>query len=443
MLVRPPVMQDYVLNGRAHGPFAQFLEQRVRFEPGLMKPFIEDDPSHPMRGKRCVIANSGLLDGVKKYKEVTVNGMKQRAPVLQQYLIDHLERKNIYSPVFNSTSMRKEEWIVLDQRLIRAARLRLRAYADLAAKNTFGGFNAMAKAILEHEVMSDPGFATVDMSGVSEAPTNDAALFTLQGLPLVITHSDFEITQRDELISENTGTSMSTNNGEAAGRRVAEMIEAMTIGTRTGPTYGGNSTQVGGYGRTPSVYGYINFPARLTKTNMTAPTAGGWTPATTINEVLAARDQLFAGRFYGPFMLYHTNDYDQYMDRDYILTGGNVATQTMRRRLREIGKEDTDNGQQGQIDGVRRLDFWFGAAPSGVNAARPDSLYDATLKAFSMLLISMTPEVCRAVSGMDMTTIMWPEKGGLVNKFKVMCIQVPQLFADYYGNCGILHATTS
>jgi hypothetical protein len=58
-----------------------------------------------------------------------------------------------------------------------------------------------------------------------------------------------------------------------------------------------------------------------------------------------------------------------------------------------------------------------------------------------MVMVQMTPDVARAVNGMDITTVQWESQGGMRLNFKVMCIQVPQLRADYYGNCGILDAT--
>jgi len=41
-------------------------------------------------------------------------------------------------------------------------------------------------------------------------------------------------------------------------------------------------------------------------------------------------------KFYGPFMIYQSNDGDQYVDRDYNPYGGNVATQTLRKRLMRL-----------------------------------------------------------------------------------------------------------
>lgn len=410
----------------------------VRFDPGFKRVYIDKN------GRPAVTVNLGMK----------TNDKGERVPLRQHITVQDLANNyGIMLPVNNATTLRKEEWLELDKVVLRAARYRLRAWADLAASNSYGGFNGMSKMILEHETMSDPGEAIVDMNGLTEG-RGDAPTYQLEGLPLPITHSDFWFDSRRLAISRNTGTPIDTTMGEAASRRVAECIEKTTIGNQTGITYGGNSTQVGGYGRTSSVYGYLNFPTRLTKTNLITPT--GSNPDSTVNDVLVMRNSLYAKKFYGPYMLYHSTDWDQYMDNDYARLGGNNASMTLRDRLRKI---------EGVTD-VRRLDMLFsttdapqsnpyyttsnvgttGIAPytgpggeylvsggGGSNGGNP----------FTLIMVQMTPEVARAVNGMDMTTVQWESKGGMQLNFKVMCIQVPQLRADRYGNCGIMQATTA
>lgn len=419
------MFNDYVIDGRAIGPVANQMSE-VRFDPGLMRPYR--DTSAMGKTWDCCTVNTGRMAWNKK--------TKRREPVYEQARIRDLMDAGLRSPVWNATSLPKESWLELDRIILRAARFRLRAWADLAKANSYGGFNGMSKMILEQETMSDPGEAIVDMDAITEGRT-DSPNYQLQGLPLTITHSDFWFSERRLAISQNTGMPLSTVMGEAAGRRVAESIEKVTIGVDTGITYGGNSSQVGGYSRASSVYGYLNFPPRLLKANLTLPTAVGWTPQNTLNDVLAMRDQLTLNKFYGPFMIYHSNDWDQYLDRDYILTGGNVATQTLRKRLMAIGEDEESSGITGkQIMGIRRLDF-LTATATAVN----DPAQILTANPFTLIMVQMTQDVARAVNGQDITTIQWPSIGGMRLNFKVLAIQVPQLQADYYNNCGILVAT--
>jgi hypothetical protein len=406
---------DFVLNGRGQGPVAQTMEN-FRFDPGMMQPYVN------RRGQRAVTINTGRM--------VPNKDGTGYEPERREVPISNLLNQGIFSPVFNAgTLLRKEEWIQLDQVVLRAARLRLRAWSDLASRNSFGGFNGMGKMVLEHETMSDPGEAIVDMDGLTEGRA-DTPLFRLQGIPLPITHGDFWFSSRQLMVSRNTGTPLDTTMAEAAGRRVAEMIEKTLIGVETGYTGSAGPYATGyGYGtggssgesatRSCQVYGYTNYPDRLTKTDLTAPTSEGWTPEDTLMDVIAMRQQLIDGRFYGPFMLYHSTDWDYYMDGDYYVaktTGAVAPTTTLRERLKKLG----------DIEDVRRLDF-----------------LSSSTNPFTLILVQMTPEVCRAINGMDITTMQWESVGGMRVNFKVMAIQVPDLRSDFNGRCGILHATTS
>jgi hypothetical protein len=385
------VFVDFVMNGRGHGEVGQELAN-CRFDPGLLRPYYD------ARGQRCVTVNTGRT----QYNPQT----QRMEPIFEKKMIGDLINNGINSPVFNATSLRKDEWIDLDRAVIKAARQRLRAWSDLAAANTYGGFNGMSKTILEHETMSDPGEAVVDMDGLTEGRT-DAPRFQLEGLPLPITHSDFWFSSRRLAMSRNSGTPLDTTMAEAAGRRVAEMIEKTLIGVETGVTYGASSS----YGRTSSVYGYTNFPDRITKTDLTTPT--GANPEAVMTDILEMIELMNAAGFYGPFILYHSTGYSRYLSDDYFRTGSTSAVRSLRERILEV---------EG-ISAIRRLDY----LTSG----------------YQLILVQMTSDVARAVNGMDITTVQWESVGGMRLNFKVMAIQVPQLRADYSGNSGILHATTA
>lgn len=399
----------------ASSGLTQVFETRQLFDPGIQRPYFDK------YGRRSVTINTGrwtVEKGVRK-------------AVREQVLISTLMDQGIYNPVFNATSLRKEEWLELDKTVLKAARLRMRAWSDLVGANSYGGFNAFGKSILEHETMSDPGEALVDMDALTDG-RNDAPRFQLEGLPLPITHSDFWTSKRKRDISANTGMPIDVSMGEAAGRRVGEMIEKTTIGLETGMVYGGNSTQVGGYGRTSQVYGYLNFSPRLTYSGLTLPTGGSWTPDDLVSQMLAMRQALYNNKFFGPFMVYHSNDWDTYLDNDYYvsITSGAVApSKTLRNRLREIDG----------IQDVRRLDFLAGSA----TAYASDAERITTANPYTMIMVQMTADVARGVDGMGITTVQWEDKGGFKLMFKVLAIQVPQLRADFNGRTGILTAVAA
>lgn len=386
-----------VLNGRGIGLMGQQLHG-VRYDPGLLRPYFNS------KGVPCVAISTG------KMVQNKTNGKWH--PERKEVPVSVLNtRMNIHSPVTNATSLRKDEWVELDRQVVMAARSRLKAWEDLSGASSFGGFDAMSKITLEYEAMSDPGEAVVDMDGISDGRT-DNPLFKLRSIPLPITHSDFWFSARRLAVSRNSGTPLDTTMAEACGRRVAETIEKTLIGVETGIAFGANSTSDTRYDNQGKVYGYTNLPERLTKTDLTTPT--GSNPEAVKQDVIEMREALYANGFYGPFMLYHTPAYDAFFDDDYFRTGGTSAVTTLRERIKAIeGVQD-----------VRRLDYWTGST-------------------YQMVMVQMTPDVARAINGMEITTVQWESQGGMRLNFKVMAIQVPQLRYDYDGNCGVLHATTS
>lgn len=391
----------------------------MQFQKDLYRPFIDTD------GRRKVWFNKG---------DYTVN-KGEKVPIKRPTAFDIMTNKfGIYLPVWNTTMLRKEEWIELDKMVVKAARYRLRLWSDMMAAVPYGGFNGMSKSQLEWENMSDPGEAVVDMDGLTPGRT-DQPVFGGQGLPLPITHCDFWFSSRKLAESRNSNTPLDSTMGEAAGRRVAETVEKTSIGMATGIQWGGLNSALT-YTNASAVYGLINFPQRLTYTQITAPTTGGWAPTTTLNQVLYCINLLKNNKFFGPFMVYTSNDWDPYLDADYYyaLASGAVApTKSLRTRL----KENPD------IIDVRRLDFLFGSQPSLTSGNVQAASVDATIKPFRLLFVQMTSEVIQAVNGMDLTTLQWESVGGMRLNFKAMCIQVPRLKSDQYGNCGILDATTS
>lgn len=387
----------------------------VHWDAGLLRPYLDE------QNRPAVTVNTGRVrarkrqDGSVVMNEAT--GMPMMDPVYEKQLISHRIAQGLPVPnmALNATLLRKDQWILLDNVILTAARARMRAWADLRAANTYGGFDAMANPILEWERVTDVGEAVVDMDGMTEA-RNFNPRFDLQGMPLPITHADFFLSSRFLAVSRNKGVPADTQRAQLAGWKVGEMIEKTTIGTETGITYG-DATGYGGTA-TSTVYGYLNHPDRLTKTTMHAPT--GSNGVTVYNDFLACREQLYASKFYGPFMVYVSDDWDQYLDALFSTTEPSAGT--LRKKLLEIDG----------IQGIRRLDY-----------------LTSSTNPFTVLFVEMTPENARAVNGMDITTVQWESMGGMRLNFKVMAIQVPQIRSKYIGEgsgttaCGVLQATTS
>lgn len=383
---------SHILNGQGFGIGADLAD--VHYEPGLMRPYI-DDNGH----KVCTIVNGYKF--TKKGKKV---------PTYAKVRISDLMKKDIYSPVFNSTMLRRDSWIQMDAAIIEAKRDRLRAWEDLKASSSVGGFDAMGNLTYEYQAMSDVGEAIVDMDVLTDGRTT-SPLFKTRSVPLPITHSDFFFSKRQLAVARRTGKPLDMTMVKMAARRVIESIEDTTIGLVTGLTYGTRTAGFNAHDGTSTIYGYTNYPNRVTKTDLTTPT--GSNPEAVMTDVLEMIETMHTNGYHGPFMLYTSTAYDRYLNDDYFRSGSTSAVRLLRERIFAI--ED--------IRGIRRL--------------------DRLTSGYQMILVQMDSETAQAIDGMPITTVMWESQGGMRVNFKVMAIQVPLMKAPFNGTAGIIHATTS
>jgi len=351
---------DFIQNGIGHGDVADRLIA-CGGDPGALRPWVGKDG-------RC-------------YATVNVNGTI----------------KNVALTGNATATLRPDDWKKLDEVIIKAAKPRLKAVADLMGGGlTFNIPNGMAFSVLQTEKMGDINEASVSMDGMRENQ-NDRPEFDTDLLPLPIIHKDFSYSARNLLISRNGGTPLDTASADLAGRRVAEIAEKMLIGNST---IADQYKYAGG-----TIYGYTDFPHRLTKT-ITSPTASSWTGSTLVTEILAMMAQARAAYQYGPYALYTGVGWEQYLGEDFKA----ASDKALRSRVLEIDG----------LTSIRGLDY---------------------LSGYSMILVQMTQDVVREVVGMNITTIQWDTHGGMQKNFKVMAIMVPQIRADFNDNCGIVHAT--
>ena len=352
---------SFILNGQSHGKVAERL-LASGFDHNVLRPFIGDD------GRTYLNMNQGYDD----------NG----EPIIKAFVTN--------APA----TLRHRDWTMLDAAVIRAAKPRLNAVGDLRSRGLVLNLpNGMAKTSLEHQTVSDITPAVVSMDGISRSET-DSVQYGLENLPLPIISNDFSMAAREIAVSRNSNTPLDTTAAELAGRRVAEEAESLLMGTSSEFKYGGGA-----------VYGYLNYPNRLTKT-LTAPTSINH--KTTVDEVLAMRKQSTDANYYGPWTLYYSPAWYSFMDEDYINT--EYSGMTLRKRLLQI---------------------------EGIEAVRPADYMTGT----TLLLVQNTPDVARLVMGMDITTVQWETQGGMEFNFKVMAIMVPQLRSDYNGATGIVHGS--
>lgn len=350
---------DFIMNGQAGGAVATRLLQ-ANLDHNVLRPYFGDDGN--------------------QYVTVWNNQTKKFEAVMQQNA---------------NATLRYEDWKHLDKAVIKVAKPRLKAAADLqSAGLTYNVPGGMGTTVLMHETQSDITEADVSLDGMSESE-DDRPVWQLNNLPLPIIHKGFGFSLRQIQASRNGGSPLDTTTAELAGRRVAEEVEKFVIGTRAAYTYGGGT-----------IYGYTNYPSRMTRT-IVDPTSTGWTPQDTVDDVLAMQQQSVDAFHYGDWKLYYSTKWNRFMGNDYSAAKGD---NTLLDRLATIPS----------ITGVQSLDY---------------------LTSYQLLLVQMSSDIVRLVNGLPMTTLQWETHGGMYVKFKVMTIMVPQLRSDQNGNTGIVHGS--
>jgi uncharacterized linocin/CFP29 family protein len=353
---------------KAYGDVAQMLLDND-MDPGAMRPFINE------RNQSCVTVTKRTPNG-----SPVLNG--EGKPVKETFVTN--------APSY----LRVREWIELDQAIMEAVYTTpMRLFNDLRARGDAVTIpNGMGKSAYEYQKMTDIGPATTSMDGVRESD-NDAPAFDIAGIPLPLVHKDFQFTARQIAITRNGGQPLDTVMARLAARKVMEEVEKMTAGSQT--------FAYGGY----NIYGYTNFPARMTQT-LTAPSSSNH--PTTVSEILSMRKKLTDKAFQGPFRVYMSPAWNQYLDEDYVASG--VRTDTLRQRILAV-------------DGIQSVEtsYW--------------------LTGNAILMVQMTPDVAQAVVGMDVTTLQWPSKGGMLVNFKIIAMMVPLLRADINSITGIVHGS--
>jgi uncharacterized linocin/CFP29 family protein len=300
-----------------------------------------------------------------------------------------------------NATLRTFDWQIFDQTVIKAARPRMRAAADLrAAGLTYTLPNGMAKSMIQFQTQSLISGAVVSMDGLRQSES-DRPVFGTINFPLPIIHKDFQYSLRQILESRNGNSPLDTTTAELASARVAEQVEQFVLGS-SNPLFLGQSSY---QWNQASIYGYMNYPGRIAY-SLTLPTAGGYTPNTTVSDILLMKKASQQAGRYGPWMIYTGMYWDPYLDSDYKPTYNDTS---LRQRIKSI---------DGILD-VRTVDY-----------------IDDT----SIIMVQMTSDVIRLVIGMDIVVVQWESDGGMQLNFKVMCMILPHVRGDFYGSTGLIHA---
>ena len=301
--------------------------------------------------------------------------------------------------VNNTATLRRDEWKTLDSALVEVNRYRLGGVQDLIDNGlVYNLGNAMGTTVLEWHDVSDAMEADLTMDGVTRSP-GDRVVFQHNYLPIPIIHVDYEINARVLAASRSLGNPLDTTSVERAGRKVLEKLENMLF-TDTTYSFGEKDSRTRN-----SIYSYVNHPDRSQVNLSINWNSSAMTAAGILQDVLEMKQASINAYHYGPWMLYIPTAYETVLDDDYAT---DTPGTTIRERILKIAG----------IRGIKVVD---------------------TLASHNVLLVQMTSNVVRLVRGMDLQNVEWKTEGGMVTKYKVMTIQVPQIRSDQNSRTGIIH----
>ncbi|QDP55370.1 MAG: putative major capsid protein [Prokaryotic dsDNA virus sp.] len=295
-----------------------------------------------------------------------------------------------------NATLRKDEWINLDNTIIEAARERLVIVDDLMSAGLTYNVGGLGTMIAEWETASEVTDARITMDG-DTVTERDKQEFGLNGVPIPLIHKDWRISERALLASRTRGAALDVTTGQEMARAVARTWEGMV--------FNGGGITTGGY----SIPGLTTFASRETYTISDWSDTVNVSPEDIHTEILEMVQQLeTSARAYGPFTLYVPGAYAFRFRQDFK----EFSDKTLMERV-------TDE------DVISRVRF------------------SDVLATGNVVMVEMTSRTIDLAMAADVTTVQWQSGSGFTNHFKTYAASAPRLKADFDGRCGILHGSTA
>lgn len=300
-----------------------------------------------------------------------------------------------------NATLRKDEWIDLEDTIIESARERLVIVDDLRSAGLTFNVGGLGTIISEWETGSEMTDAEITMDGESRAD-KDRQEFGLDGVPIPVVQKPFSIGERMLMASRQRGSALDVTQGTEAARAVARVSENMVF---NGASIGASNSD----GTSYSIPGLTTFTARETYTISDWSSSSTVTPGDIHDEILAMVQQMEVdARHYGPFTLYIPGEYAFRFREDF-------KAESDKTLMQRVTDEDV-------IDRVRVSD---------------------TLADGNVILIEMNRGVIDLAVASDVTTVQWESGSGWTNHFQVFAAWAPRLKKDYDSRTGYLHASTA
>lgn len=297
----------------------------------------------------------------------------------------------------NST-LQRDEWNQLNETVLQTYKANLVAVTDLQNAGLTRNVSLATKVDM-YETINEFTEANVSMDGETDGD-EDRPVYSLEGVPIPITHKEFRVSNRDLQSSRRLGNDLQADGAAASTRVVSEMLERLIFN-------GWDAAVTGDRGNQFPLYGYTTHPDRNTVTG-----TGDWGTASNIRpDVVAMLDALDEdNRTGGGFWLYlappQWREFRAAVDPD---GDGNL---TVRERI--MDEFATEIGM------VRRAEY----LPDG-----------------EAVMVDPAADVIELVTAENIQMIEWQSLSGMTEHFKVMAAMAPEIKSDSLGQSGVVHTT--
>ena len=295
--------------------------------------------------------------------------------------------------ITNSSTLRHEEYLRYDKKLVDIARQRLNGIADLQRAGLVVNLGSLGVMLSMYERVGDMTKASINMEGMT-AGDNDRVTFDTVGVPIPIFSKDWSINKRQLEASRTRGESLSTTQLAIATRLVSDSLEDCLFNGISNLVVDGRK-----------VFGYTTHPDRNTVTL----SGKGWSVATgrdIIGDTKNMLDSAYQANFFGQFTMYVAKDIWAEIQLDYSNTKGD---KTYKERIEAFA----------DIKEVKPAD---------------------SLPAGNVVLVQLTEDVVDLAVAQDIVNIEWTNNP-MQSLFKVYCAMAPRIKSDKNGACGVVHGS--
>ena len=306
-------------------------------------------------------------------------------------LVQNADSERVDLSLCVHTTLRHEEYLRYDERLVAIARERLTGIDDLRNAGLIKSYD-FGTTVAMYERVGDVTAAEVNMDGRTDAQ-NDRVSYDEVGVPIPIIQKRWKLGKRQIAASRTRGAPLPTDIMEASARAVIDTCEGMLFNGLPGFTFDGKS-----------IYGYTTHPNRNT-----VALAGSWAGdnvGTVQADTVAMLKAAYDDNMFGPFTMYVAKDIWANIQRDY-------------------------NDNKGDKTHLERI-----LAYSDIATVRPgDMLADG-----NVLLVQLSSNVVDLAVAQDMVNVQW-EEHPMDTSFMIYAAMVPRIKADKEGRCGVIHGS--